>query len=451
MSTSPTSAFTGSSNFSSSLAQFVARSVSFASLPMQQLQNQETTVQGQQTEVATLQSDFQGIQNALTGIDNSSGSGAYTANVDVNSVASASVGSGVFAGSYSINVLNTGSHTNTLSNTGLTTVTDPSSGNIDSSTSYSLTVDSQTFSVSNPSGSLNSLAQAINASGANVQATVVNVGSPTAPDYRLSVQGSKYSPTAIQLTDGTNTLLNQLSAGTYVQYQVNGSPSTVNSDSRSINLSTGLTVSIAGTGTANITVAQSASGIANAVNSLVSAYNTAFDEIAKSRGQGGGALSGQSVVYQLSSALSDINGYISGSGNLTSLSDVGIAVDQTGHLTFNSSTFNAAASKSVSDVVSFFGSVSGGGFLQSANSALSSITDPTSGTLTTYSTSLAGQLTDLKTKVGTDQTQINTLQTNLTNQMSKADAAIASMEQTLNYMTTLFAQQQANQNTQSLG
>ncbi len=451
MSTTPASAFTGSSSFSSSLAQFVARSVSFASLPMQQLQSQETTVESQQSEAATLQGDFQSIQNALAGIDSSSGPGAYTASVDATSVASASVSSGVFSGSYSINVLSTGSHTNTLSQNGLTTVTDPTSGNIDSSTTYSLTVDQQTFNISNPSGNLNSLAEAINASGANVQATVVNVGSPTAPDYRLSVQGSKYAPSAIQLSDGTNTILNQLSAGSYVQYQVNGSPSTVNSDSRSLDLSTGLAVNIASTGTANITVAQNASGIQNGVNALVSAYNTAVDEIAKSRGQSGGALTGQSIVYQLSSALQSINGYVSGSGNLNSLSDVGIAVDQTGHLTFDASTFNQAASKSVSDVVSFFGSLSGGGFLQSASNEINSITNSVSGSLTTYSTSLAGQLSDLKTKVAADQTQIATLQTNLTNQMSKADAAIASMEQQLTYMTSLFAAQQANQNTQSLG
>lgn len=445
---STATSFTGSSSFSSDLAQFVARAVSFAALPMQQLQAQETTVQTQQSEVSTLQSNFRSIQTALSSLNSSSGTGSFTANIDSDSITSATVSAGAFAGTYSVNVLNTGSHTNTLSKTGLTTVTDPSKGDIQSGTSFSLTVDQQTYTISNSTGSLNDLAKAINASGADVQATVVNIGSSSAPDYRLSVQGSKYSPANIQLSDSSNTpLLDQLSTGSYVQYQVNGSSSTVNSNTRSIQLSTGLSVNVATTGSANITVSQDASGIQNAVSSFVSAYNTAFDELAKSRGQNGGALAGQSIVYQLSSALQNLNGYTSTSGSLTALSDVGITVDQSGHLSFDPSTFNQASSKSVSDVLSFFGTTSTSGFLKSASDILTSVTDSTNGTLTALSNSLASELTDLKAKVSADQDKITLLQTNLTNKMAKADALISSMQQQLSYVTSLFAAQKTAQDS----
>ena len=439
--------FTGSSSFADDLAQVVARAVSFASLPMQQLQSEETTVQSQQTEVTTLQSDFQALQTSIDNINASAGSSALSAAVDQTSVASATVSSGASPGTYSIDVISTGSLTNTISSNSLKTVTDPSSGNIDTSSSYTLTVGSNTYTIGDSAGTLNGLASAINASGAAVQATVVNVGSSSSPDYRLSVQGTNYNPNAISLSDGSNSsLLSTLSTGSYVQYQVNGSGSTVNSDTRTIAPSTGLSVSILATGTANISVTQSASGIENALSSFVSAYNTAFAEVGKQRGQSGGALTGDSSVYQLSNALESLNGYTASSGNLNSLADVGITLGDDGTLSFNASTFSSA---SVSDVLNFLGSESGSGFLQSATTTLTSVNDSTSGTLATLSSSLATQLTNLQTQVSTDQDQVTLLQTNLTNQMATADATISSMEQQLSYVTSLFSAEQANETASS--
>ncbi len=445
MSTTP-AAFTGSSSFSSSLAQTVARSVSFAALPMQQLQGQQTTIEGQQTALATLTTDFTSLQTALDSINSAAGANANAVSVDTPAVASATVASGAASGTYSVNVLNTGSHTNTLSNNGLTTVTDPTATNIDASSSYTLTVGAnKTYTISDSAGTLNGLAQAINASGANVQATVVNIGSSSAPDYRLSVQGSGYTPDAIQLGDGTNSLLNTLSTGAYVQYQVNGSGSTVNSDTRTATLSTGLSVNLLATGTANITVSQSTAGIEGALSSLVSAYNRANADLAKSRGQNGGALAGQNVIYDLTNALQNIASYSGASGKIGSLSDVGLTFNQSGQLQFDSSAFQKAATTSTSDLINYFGTESGGGFLQNTSHVLNSVNDATSGILAGFSSGLSTGLSTITAKIATDQTQITALQTRLTNQMSKADAAIASMEQQLSYITSLFSAQIANE------
>ena len=69
-----------------------------------------------------------------------------------------------------------------------------------------------------------------------MQATIVNVGGSTSPDYRLSLQGTKYAPTSIQLNDGTQDLLTTLSTGSYVSYQVNGADTTATSDSRTFSI-----------------------------------------------------------------------------------------------------------------------------------------------------------------------------------------------------------------------
>ena len=443
-STGPT-AFTGSSSYSADLQNAISRAVGFASLPLQVLQNKQNDATNQRTALQSLSSTFQSMQNSVNALNNSVGAGSYVANLSSSSVASASTSSGVTAGSYSLNITSIGSHTNTMSANGLTTVSDPSSGNIDSATSYTLTVDGQSFQISNSSGNLNGLANAINASAANIQATVVNVGGSSSPDYRLSVQGRKYAATSIQLSDGTNTsLLNTLSTGSNVTYQVNGQTSTATSDSRSIALSPGLTVNVLQTGSTDIDVTQSTSGISDALTSFAAAYNAVVDELAKSRGQSGGPLSGDSIIYSLSDSLRNIANSGAPSGSIYSIADLGLTFDQNGHLSFDPSVLSQATSKSLTDVQSFLGTESSGGFLKGANDILTGIEDPTTGSLPQATQSLTDELSSIAGNISSQQDRITLLQQTLTAQMSKADATISSLQQQVTYYTTLFTTMRQN-------
>jgi flagellar hook-associated protein 2 len=249
MSTTSAGSFTGSSLFAGSLAQQITNAVNIASIPMNNLQTEQTTLQGEQTELGTLSGDFTSLGTALSTIDSATGASSYSATVSNPGIASASVSSGVMAGTYSLTVNKTGANTNTISNdTGLDTVTDPSSENLSTSTAFTLVVNSTSYKISDSAGTLDGLANAIDASGANVQATVVNVGSSSSPAYRLSVQSKDFAPDTVQLTDNGNNnadMLTQLgSVGSYVQYSVNGEPS-VNSSSQTLTLSPGLTVNVA--------------------------------------------------------------------------------------------------------------------------------------------------------------------------------------------------------------
>ena len=437
--------FTGNSAFSADLQQVIARAISFASLPLQQLQNRQTSLQSEQTALQTLSSQFSSLQTAVRAIDNAATTGAYTATVEDNTVATASVGSAALPGTYNVTVVNTGSRTNTLSADGLTTVTDAARGNIDSATNYTLTVDGQSFNISDPDASLNGLAQAINTSSANVQATVVNVGGSGSPDYRLSIQSLAYGPVAIGLSDSSHSLLNTLSTGSYVTHQVDGQPATpINSDSRTVTIAPGLNLDLLSTGSTTVTVAQSASGILDALNSFVSAYNTIVDQLAQSRGQNAGPLAGQSIVYSLQQSLQSLVNYTSGSGKIASLADLGLAFDDNGHLTLDTTVFNQA---NPSDVLNFIGSITGGGFLEAANSVLNSVDDPTTGLLATETDSISAELSDVGNKITDNQNQINQLQQNLTAQIASADALISNLEQQASYITNLFtAMQQNNKN-----
>jgi len=445
-STSSTTGFNGSSTYAAQLQQIITHSVAVASLPMAQLQTTQAALNGRQNELQNIASTFSSMQAAVNALGSSTGVGAFSATVSDTSIATAAISSGVMAGTYSLNISSVGSQTNAVSQDSLRTVTDPSTSNVDDAKTYTLTLNDKTFQISNPSGTLTGLAQAINSSSANVQASVVNVGGSSSPDYRLSIQSLDYAPDSMQLNDGSTDLLTTLSTGSNVAYQINGHPSTpISSTSRSVIVSPGLSVQIAQTGTTQVTVAQSASTLANALSSFATSYNSIVSELSKNRGQNGGALSGDAIIYQLQSTLQNLANYSGSSGSLNSLADIGLSFDETGNLTFDQSTFNKAASTAPSDLLNFIGTPTSGGFLQKASSTLSSIMDSSTGVIASASQNIASSLTSISSKISDEQAQVTQLQQKLTLQMANVDSTISALQQQLSEVTDLFDQMQTNQ------
>ncbi len=340
-------------------------------------------------------------------------------------------------------------------------VTDPSTQTISGQVnpSYTLTVgpagNTTTYDITPASNTLMALAQAINStSAANVQASVVNVGSSSAPDYRLSLTSTMLGANSIQLSDGTSNLETlQGSLGTLASYSVDGNPA-VTSDSRSITLGPGLTVQLLAAsppGEAdNVTVTQEGTPIGDALNTFVTAYNAALDEVNTQRGQTSGPLAGQSIVYELADTLESINSYFSGGTGTSSLATLGITMDDTGQMSFDQPTFMSTDFSDSQGVANFLGGAQTGGFLKNATDALTQVLDPTSGTLATDVSGLQSEITSAQSQITTEQAQVATLQTNLTNQMAAADAAIASMEQQYSEVSAIFqAEENSNLNSTS--
>lgn len=427
--------FTGMSNYSSSLNNEISQEVQIASLPIDLLDNDVTTLTNQSNELQTLQGDFSSVQNAISGLASAAGN-TLAVSVSNSSVATATLGTGATAGSYTLAVSNLGSNSDALSvdpssANGLTTVTDPTSQNISASGTFTLSINGATPGITVSATNLNGLAQAITNADAGVQATVVNVGSGSAPDYRLSLQSNQLGPVTMQVNDGTQNLLAPSgTAGVPAQYTINGQP--VSNDSDTVTLAPGLTVNLTGTTTtpATITVAANASGIGSALQSFVSSYNSAITELGKNMGQSGGALAGQSVVYQLTDALQGLANYNGGSGNISSMAALGVSFDDTtGQLSFDQSTFNSATSGQTDALAAFLGSATGGGFLETATNILSGIEDPTTGTLTNQITSIQANITSTNAQISEKENAVTLLQTSLTQQMAAADAMLYSMQQ----------------------
>jgi len=443
--TSPvTVTFNGTSQYASSLQQVITRAVSIASLPIVQLQSQQQTTNQQITDATTLESTITALNTALQGLSNSGGNTQSTS-VSDSSVLQANASSSALPGTYTIQVLDPGSSSSAMSSDGLTTVTDPTSQSISGSSSYTLTVGSSTYTIQPSGNNLDALAQAINSSGAGVQATIINVGAPSQPDYRLAIQSQDLGPQNIQLNDGSSDLLTSLTTGTDGSYTVNGQPPAgISTDSSTVTISPGLTVNLLAAGTSTVSVTLNSSSISNALSAFVTAVNNVQSQLNLSRGQNANSLSGDSVVYETSNALNQLVQY-TGTGNIQSLSALGITYSDTGTLTFDSTQLTSMSSSQLSDVLAFLGN-STSGFLASATNTINGLIDPTTGLVTGEISNLNQQSTSEGTQIAAKENSVNQLQTNLTNQMNSADALIASLEQQTTFLTSLFSTINANNN-----
>ena len=455
------SAFSGVSKFASSLQQVLSRSVGIASLPLDadeatlnDITTRQSAVQGLDTIFANLQQSVGSLQSALnSSLLNSSLSNA--------GVVTANVGQGALPGSYSIEVGSLGAYSTALSTAGSTAVTDPSTQGISTSASFTLTAGGVTNTITPASGSLNDLVSAINsAAGGAVQAAIVNVGSSSAPDYRLSLQAASLGTDPITLTDADGgNLISSSTAGSLASYTIDGTGSAITSTSRTITLAPNVTVNLVGQSTAGqpttITVSDNAAGIASAFSSFAGSYNAAVDALAQYHGTNAGTLEGDSLVQTLTGVLNQLAGYSNGSA-AGSLANYGITVDQTGILSVDTAALTNAASANFPAFLSVLGTSAQstsapGGFLQTATNLLNGLEDPTTGIIKNEESDIKNEITAQQTKITAEQARVTQLQTNLTKQVSDADAAIAALESLVSYVTGLFAQFTGASNTQNNG
>jgi flagellar hook-associated protein 2 len=440
--TTSSAIFTGSSAYSTDFQNVIDRAVAIASLPMNQLNNDKATLTNQVTELQTVDSRFAAIQTAIQNISAALDGSSFEATSSNDTVAAVSVSTGAMEGNYSIQVNDIGAYPTSLT----TSAWNAAPG---SPHTYQLCIGANQYDFTPSDNSAAGVAAALNAQfGGQVRATVVNVGSTSIPDYRISLQGTDLADTPLDIQDGGVSLQTAQTEGRRAQYIVNGSGNVVSSDSRNVSIAAGLTIGlVSSSGTpVDITVTRSSSALSDALSSFATAFNSAVDEVTAQRGQNAGPLQGQSLVNQLSQVLSGMATYSSSGTGISGLADLGLTLGLDGKLTFSSLAMMASDLTNSTAVTTFLGTTDGGGFLKAATDALNGLEDPTSGAIKTTESAFNSQIAGLTSQIADKQSQVDALQTQLTSQMAAADALIASMEQQYSYITSMFqAMQTADQ------
>lgn len=206
-------------------------------------------------------------------------------------------------------------------------------------------------------GTLESIAKAVNADGTGLKATLIKTGVEAGTDkpiYQLhvtsAVTGSSSDFSIVDAADPANTTAflggpTSSTDGLDASITVNGQVLTSSTNTfEDLTPGVDVTLGAKATGTADIAVTRDTKSLADKVKSMVDAVNSALGEISSLTAydpatKTAGLLSGDSGLRSIrSELLSTITTGIDG----TSLASVGIQVDKTGKLTFDSAKFTEA-------------------------------------------------------------------------------------------------------------
>jgi flagellar hook-associated protein 2 len=431
--------FNGSSIYSSDFQGIIDKYVSSQSIELNQLQSRQTADQNQLSAVQTLNNDYNNLETAVNSLATAIGADSFTGSVSDSTQASVTVGDDAAGGTFSLEIDSLGAITQTVSTAGQT-VTDPTTGNISTASSFTLSINGTNTTITPTGGSLDDLADAINAAGLGVSANIVNAGSSASPDYRLSVQSTTLADDTIQLTDSSNTpYLTSIGApGSPATYSVDGLPQ-VSSDSTSIALSPGVTVNLLAQTQTNspvtVTVQQTTTAAATALGNFATAYNQTVTDLDAQHGINAGALSGSSILEYAQQAMQTMSLYTDGNGN--GLNAVGLDLDAAGELSFNSTEFQANLGGNVQALAQFLGDTTQG-FIGAAANAVDSLNDLSTGVLTDEENTLNSDISSLTTSMTSQVATINTNQEALFQQLAASDAAIYTTSQQVAYFQDLF-------------
>jgi flagellar hook-associated protein 2 len=426
------------------LQNAINRAVQIANLPIELLQNQQATLTDQSNEMTTMDGLLSTLQSSVQSIQTAMDGSSYTADISDTSVVSATLTDGAAEGVYPIEVQDIGSYASGA--------TKSDWGTPASNATFKLVVGGESYAISSSDTSASGIASAINSQYGNlVQATVLNVGSGSSADTRVSLQAASLGAQTLDLQTSSGTsLFTQAVDGSLAEYSVPGTgAASVTTSSRQVEISPGVTLTMLAANpdeAVDVTVTRPTSTLATALSSFADAYNAVVDEVAKQRGQNAGPLQGSTVLQSVTQTLSQLGTYGTSSGNVTNLNNLGLELDANGdgHLTFTSMNLAATDIGNSTGIDSFLGNSSTGGFLQMATSALDGLENTTTGIVKNAETDLKNQISDIGNTITTKQSQVIQMTANLTNQMAQADALLSNLEQQYNSINELFQAEQTS-------
>jgi flagellar hook-associated protein 2 len=192
--------FTGVSTYSNDLQSILSRAVQIANVPVTLLTNQQTDILQRKTLATSLSSAVSDLGNAVGALGDLGTSHALSATTSDSTKVTATATGATQAASYAITDITsvaTAASESTLSGYATADATAVSKDG-----SLTLTLGSKTYSISLAAGKNNllGLRDAINASGADVTATLLNTDSGSTP-YYLSISAGATGANTLKLTD----------------------------------------------------------------------------------------------------------------------------------------------------------------------------------------------------------------------------------------------------------
>jgi flagellar hook-associated protein 2 len=421
--------FTGISDFSSDFQLIMNRAVQIAALPVQQLQNQQTNLVAKKQSLTSLNSSLQSLTSAVRALGelgrtkslSVSSSNANKVSVVNNGISTPAV--------YTITEIT--SVAKAASETTATGLATADATAVDTDDSLELAVGSETFALdlSTYGNNLNGLRDAINAAGAGVTATVLNTGTNNYLSITARSTGERTLQVRTTAGDGTSNILTASNQGANAKFKLNGLD-VEQKDNVVSSVVPGLTFTIldvtAAAENITLTSASTRGNLANALTSYVQAYNATRDNLRQHIGEGASLLSGDYLIGEVSRTLRDITGYQGPGGTVKSLADLGIELDKSGVMSFNSTKFYTLGSSTIEGAFTFLGSASSG--FGGLSAKLDQLSNPVTGFIRTQQNSYDTADTRIQKQVDDLTVRIGRMQVSMSEKLQQADALLATLK-----------------------
>jgi flagellar hook-associated protein 2 len=446
------------------IASLVSSLVTAEISPQQTLiQSSQTADQATISALGTLQSTLSSLQSAADAITTGGALSQLTASSSNSSVFTATAGTGAVAGSYQVQV-----QTLAQANTIESSVFSSASAAVGTGP-YSITAGGKTFSVTLDSSNdtLSGLASAINSSSSNsgVSATVVNA---TGGSYLLLSATQSGTANAVSVSSSAPISFTSVQGAADATGTIAGLPFDSSSNIVS-NVLTGVTLNLAGTSasgtTQTLTVSADTQSAVGAVQSFVSAYNTALSLVNSDTAYTPGTTSGttttagtagplqgdvgiENLLQQMQSITSGSVGSTSATG-FTTLSQLGISFSATdGTMTLNATTLTNALQQNPTAVQNLF---SGTGGIGSQLDTLVNNYSGASGVIDGETGALQNQLDNMNNQLTALNSQSAQLTAMYNQEFNAMDSVVAAYKDTSSLLTQLYAPRTTSSSGSSSG
>ncbi len=218
----------------------------------------------------------------------------------------------------------------------------------------------------------------------------------------------------------------------------------------------GVTLSLAGTGSASVTVALNSSTINSDVSSFISSYNQLISDINSqlqynTQTKSSGPLGGSATLMTLKSSLMSFMGSVAPglTGNNGLASTYGITADPSGSgkLQFSSSTLDSLLTSSPAQAQQYFSSLFDGtptanGVAQAGGmiTYLNSYTNPANGIIQYKEAGINSNITNLNNQISLEQSMVQQQMGSYTQEFSQLESYIGQMNTTNQALTSSIAQ-----------
>jgi flagellar hook-associated protein 2 len=272
---------------------------------------------------------------------------------------------------------------------------------------------------------LTGLRDAINAAGApGVSASITG----SAGSYSLSITGA---PGTLQLNDLPSqvNLISNTNQGSNAVFTLNNTINITRSTNTVNDVIYGLSFTLLkqAAGSVTLSLATDRTQLSTALQTLVTGYNAVVDQVDQQRGTSGGLLGGDMLISNIGSDLQQLASYWNTSaGSIHSLSDLGVAFDTTGHLSFNQATFDGLPDSQIPDAFKFLGSPKSG--LGALANNFTQLSDPLTGLIRLQENGYDRANLQLTQHISTLNARTSQLQASMTARLQAADALVARLQ-----------------------